>query len=437
MKYLKHIKLFEDFQSIAVSGLYDTGAQGSFGRWKNENPSIEMEEETKTSISSIIKTLIEDFKKEYNCTIFDINNGLCIEFSEELINRLGGYNDNNSLYEIGTDSFFTDDKDIAKIWNNVITTPFGYWNKNMLDKFGLPPIALDKIYDLPHHQWVFYNGKFYDADCLNGVTKWVDLPLIKKIFKKDIKYSENKSTNKLYKKKLNLKMPEIGKYGERNYIKEEKNIGLLYHFTSLINTFLIIQSNTLSSYREIHNDDKFVLGKGGKEYYYTYSFTRNKNLSKSIHDHQIDTTLSCRITFDGNKLSHKFKLIPYNWMWEYDKNLKNGVDVNKNGKIVNMPLPHSKHIGKDESEEVIVYHKNHIDDIKSYILNIDLCSFDQFKIEMDRYQTVDNFYDTLGNLIQYFNLNQDNDEEDEDGEITEELMRNLYDCLIEYINSHK
>ncbi len=43
-KKLKWIKTFEDIQSIAVSGMYDTGASGSFGRWKNENPALELED---------------------------------------------------------------------------------------------------------------------------------------------------------------------------------------------------------------------------------------------------------------------------------------------------------------------------------------------------------------------------------------------------------
>ncbi len=41
---LNYIKLFEDFQSVAISGLYDTGASGAFNRFKNENPALELEE---------------------------------------------------------------------------------------------------------------------------------------------------------------------------------------------------------------------------------------------------------------------------------------------------------------------------------------------------------------------------------------------------------
>ncbi len=185
---LKWLKTFEEVQSIGVSSLYDTGAGASFNRWKNENPALEFEEGiTSDDISSIIKQLVKDFKEEFNCSLYDINNGLCIEFSEELINRLGGYKKDDSIFEMGSDMFFDNNEEASEFWDGeLIKTKFGVWSKDMLDKYGYPS-SLNKIEYIPHHQWIFYKGKLYDADCPKGVKKWIDLPIYKKFLRKNFK----------------------------------------------------------------------------------------------------------------------------------------------------------------------------------------------------------------------------------------------------------
>ncbi len=55
-KKLKWIQTFEYFQSVGISSLYDTGAAGSFGRWKNENPALELEDNVKHIYNHIDKT---------------------------------------------------------------------------------------------------------------------------------------------------------------------------------------------------------------------------------------------------------------------------------------------------------------------------------------------------------------------------------------------
>ncbi len=55
---MKHIKRFENFQSVAVSSMYDTGASGSFNRFKNENPALELEEKIDS----------KNYNYAYNCT---------------------------------------------------------------------------------------------------------------------------------------------------------------------------------------------------------------------------------------------------------------------------------------------------------------------------------------------------------------------------------
>jgi len=74
-------------------------------------------------------------------------------------------------------------------------------------------------------------------------------------------------------------------------IKEAKQVGILYHFTT------------------INNLEDILKSKGLKSDFFDYiSFTRNFNLQKTsdyFKDHKV------RLTFDGNKLSNKYKIEPF------------------------------------------------------------------------------------------------------------------------------
>lgn len=74
-------------------------------------------------------------------------------------------------------------------------------------------------------------------------------------------------------------------------IKEAKQVGILYHFTT------------------IQNIEDILKSKGLKSDFFDYiSFTRNFNLQKTsdyFKDHKV------RLTFDGNKLSNKYKIEPF------------------------------------------------------------------------------------------------------------------------------
>ena len=81
---LKYVKTFEDFQSITNTAMYDTGASGSFGRWKNENPALELEEEME-DIDKKTKIFIKKAKDIYGdkytyskTKIIDNNNPIII-----------------------------------------------------------------------------------------------------------------------------------------------------------------------------------------------------------------------------------------------------------------------------------------------------------------------------------------------------------------------
>lgn len=117
-----------------------------------------------------------------NCnSIYDINNGLCQEFAEDLENKfINGY-------PLDSEQFFNYDYDEAvKNWgvNEVIKTySDGGWSEKMLKMYGTPPIKDIKIInDLPAHTWFYYEGKHYDAENPEGVNSPWKLTIMIKFF---------------------------------------------------------------------------------------------------------------------------------------------------------------------------------------------------------------------------------------------------------------
>ena len=131
------------------------------------------------NISDIIKIVA----KEYNCSTWEINNGYCEDFALNVLEKLGGYEDN--LFELSGDMFFNQrDPEFAKEnWGDVIETNYGVWSKNLLDYWGYPQnVNLNLVDDEINNVWLFYNGKHYDAEVPEGVDNWFEIPLIKRLF---------------------------------------------------------------------------------------------------------------------------------------------------------------------------------------------------------------------------------------------------------------
>ena len=103
----------------------------------------------------------------------------------------------------------------------------------------------------------------------------------------------------------------------KELFKEGKNIGYLYHFTSIKNALLIVKQN------------KLLPGNTG-----IISFSRSKSL---IH---YPTDFSKQISFiiDGNKLSNNYRLTPYSYHY-LDQNVVNKTDEMEErldtGKMIN------------------------------------------------------------------------------------------------------
>lgn len=107
MKKLKYIKTFEDIQSIGISSLYDTGASGAFGRWKNENPAQEFEENIKTVILNPVSEEVYNIFRYRNYSETDNK-----DYMREFIGKDG------NLYLVQKD--FNRDKFVTYDVNNTI-----------------------------------------------------------------------------------------------------------------------------------------------------------------------------------------------------------------------------------------------------------------------------------------------------------------------------
>jgi hypothetical protein len=147
----------------------------------------------------------------------------------------------------------------------------------------------------------------------------------------------------------------------KDLLKEGKQVGKLYHYTSTKGLEGILDSDELYASTERYK---------GRTLYFV-SFTRNKNFHKKGADWDVKTTY--RITIDGDKLSNKYKIQPFAYKpgwnykdnWEYDW-------------LDDEPEADKRHFfnatGKyDEQEERIYFRTGNssIEDISRYIIAID------------------------------------------------------------------
>jgi hypothetical protein len=87
-----------------------------------------------------IAEIIAFYISEYGIDPYEINNGSCEEFADDVIDALE---------------------------SDGITGA---------EMSGTP------TFELPGHYWVDYNGKSYDAECPDGVDNWRKLPIFQKFF---------------------------------------------------------------------------------------------------------------------------------------------------------------------------------------------------------------------------------------------------------------
>ena len=156
-------------------------------------------DEIDNNIPTIIRGLVKKYVEKFNnqplfgggickCrNAYDIDNGFCNEFAEDLVRLLGGENDNRSI--LSSDMFLCDSyEDAVYHWgrDDLFETNNGAtWSKRMLLLYSTPAIEdIGIVDDLPQHTWVCVNSKHYDAESPKGVENPWKLLIFKKFFKR-------------------------------------------------------------------------------------------------------------------------------------------------------------------------------------------------------------------------------------------------------------
>lgn len=138
-----------------------------------------------------IQELILSLREEYlvsgqAVSIRDINNGLCVQFAEEIEHQIPESEAcSNDFYMVELDDGWNGDgKD--------------QWDIELLNKanaFIPAPYTLDMVNKIRgYHRWVEYEGKHYDAEAPEGVVNFFDLPIFK-VWLQNI-YQEHKKTQR-------------------------------------------------------------------------------------------------------------------------------------------------------------------------------------------------------------------------------------------------
>ena len=142
--------------------------------------------ENQINIEDTIEETIHEFHDQFNKSAYDINDGLCSEFAEVIIDKLGGYREN--LFELDGHMFLNEFSEIGNLWerNDLIRVENSYdsvWSRSMLDLYGYPPIMLERIQWIPTHIWIFYDEKHYDAESPKGEFSPWCLKIFNRYFK--------------------------------------------------------------------------------------------------------------------------------------------------------------------------------------------------------------------------------------------------------------
>ena len=146
-------------------------------------------------------------------------------------------------------------------------------------------------------------------------------------------------------------------------VKEGKQVGVLYHYTSLKSALLILEHNELKPYKQVCGNEN------SSERFNYVSMTRDNHFHRLA---RIIQGIQCRFIIDGDKLSHNYKITPYNDFEQYSF---------YKGRYGHRPY-------NDEQEERI---KGSIKAIKNYIIKIQIIKDETFNKEK-----LEHYIDELG-----------------------------------------
>jgi hypothetical protein len=116
-------------------------------------------------IREILYETIQEFLVDYDLrNEMEINNGLCVEFAEIVESKL------ESVQQVSIDYLLVDG------WNGDSSDE---WDEDMLSQYNQKPVNID-IEKLVYHVFIYDGNKFYDSECVEGVTNFLELPIYKR-----------------------------------------------------------------------------------------------------------------------------------------------------------------------------------------------------------------------------------------------------------------
>ena len=129
-----------------------------------------IKENSEKNVTEIIKKELKKWEDDYNIKTCDINTGDCFVFAESLENILKGLGFEN-VEVLTTDLFYDLATEYAKEDEEI-------WYKEE-DYNSFKPKGFQWVKN-GYHGWIYVNGKHYDAEEVNGVRNFYDLPIFKR-----------------------------------------------------------------------------------------------------------------------------------------------------------------------------------------------------------------------------------------------------------------
>ena len=212
------------------------------------------------------------------------------------------------------------------------------------------------------------------------------------------------------------------KYLNTYKLFERKQMGIIYHFTSLISLYYILKSDEMTTITDInHSVLKAYPSKKNDESSKTFSFTRNKNFAKNLDNGQLNNIITSRIELDGESMSDKYSFKPFNYWANDDVYTKKTV----------------------EAEEMIILNDNYLKGILDYIKKITIPRFDFFEEEFEYYVEVEDYqFNSLLNIIEN-DISWGDDMSDivylfiEDREYNKTLIEGVYFYILEKLQEYE
>lgn len=127
----------------------------------------------------LLTRLIKEVREDYICderadSFFCINNGLCADLADDVLDRLSQVLADNGADQVECDNYRVPGDDFLRPWDTAL-----------LERQGIrPPVGFTwddlNAIDFGFHVWIAADGLHYDAECPNGVTSFFELPIFRR-----------------------------------------------------------------------------------------------------------------------------------------------------------------------------------------------------------------------------------------------------------------